>query len=269
MICSFVSVKVTTRLSWEAEVTHSSPEMSPRNNFSYQTLATPLCVKPLHYLTSVPAGSLSNQLLSQRIYNYVNKSSESVMLSIHVLCLPGKSQLQLRRQETESMSTGHWAKNKELRLSPGLYQNIYRVSGLLGAWIRKAGLWVSLRPTLKQHTQKQMRGGQALQHSTRDLRVPEAKTFLVLRDQCKDESHYSKWTCGCRKVNDWIPHSLMLGEITGTRWDLCGMTRALHNYLAITIYHFYAHDCLRIYLNCFYFSVLYFSSCQMNCLIDN
>lgn len=74
--------------------------------------------------------------------------------------------------------------------------------------------------------------------------------------------------CGCRKVNDQIPHSLMLGEIAGTRWDLCGMTQALHNFLAIT-YHFYAHGCLRIYLNCFYFSVLYFSSCQMNCMIDN
>lgn len=59
----------------------------------------------------------------------------------------------------------------------------------------------------------------------------------------------------------------MLGEITGTRWDLYRMTQALRNYLAIT-HHFYACDCLRIYLNCFYFSVLYFSS-QMNCVIDN
>lgn len=147
---------------------------------------------PYTTLSSVLAGSLSNQLLSQRIYNYVNKSRESGMPSIHVLCLPSKSQLQLRRHETESMSTGHWDKNKELSLSPGLYQNIYKVSGLLGAWIRKAGLWVSLSPILKQHTQKQMRRGQAFQQSTRDLRVQEAKTFLVLRNQSKDESHYSK-----------------------------------------------------------------------------
>lgn len=136
--CSFLSVEATTRLSGEAQVIHSSPATSPGNNFSYPTLATPLCVKPLNDLTLVLAGSLSNQLLSPRMHNYVNKSRESGTPSIHVLCLPGKSHLQLRRHETETMSTGHWAKNKELSLSPGLWQSIYRVSGLLVAWIRDA-----------------------------------------------------------------------------------------------------------------------------------
>lgn len=130
LIYSFLSVEATTRLIGEAKVIHSSPVRSPRNNFSYPALATPLCVKPLNYLISVLAGSLSNHLLSPRIYNYVNKSRESGMPSIRVL--PGKRQLWLRRHETASMSTGHWAKNKELSLSPGLYQSIYWVSGLLG-----------------------------------------------------------------------------------------------------------------------------------------
>lgn len=124
LICSFLSVEETMGLSGEAQVIHSSPGTSSRNNFSYPTLSTPLCVKPLNYLPSVLAGSLSNQLLSPRIYNCVNKSRESRMPSIRVFHFPGKSQLQLRRRKTDSMSTGHWAKNKELCCSPGLYQSI-------------------------------------------------------------------------------------------------------------------------------------------------
>lgn len=66
-----------------------------------------------------------------------------------------------------------------------------------------------------------------------------------------------RWTCGRIEVNDWIPHNVMSGEVTSTRWYLCFLTHALLNYLAIT-YHFNGHDCLKIYLNYFYFSVPYF-----------
>ena len=65
------------------------------------------------------------------------------------------------------------------------------------------------------------------------------------------------WTCGHIEVNHWIPHNLMLVEVTGTRWYLCSVTQALCNYWAIT-YHFNTHDCLKIYLNYFYFTVPYF-----------
>lgn len=185
------------------------------------------------------------------------------MPSIHVLCLPGKSRLQLRRHETESMSTGHWAKNKELSSSPGLCQSIYRVSGLLGAWIREGWAMGVSKGHPEEHTQQQMRRGQAFQW---ECKKPRPSKFFNTREKMKVIP--VRWTCGCRKVNDQIPDSLMLGEITGTKWDLCCMTQASHNYLATTC-HFYAHDCLRISINCFYFSVFYFSSCQISCVIDN
>lgn len=134
------------------------------------------------------------------------------------------------------------------------------VKGRLGYGCLSGPLWSS--------THKSRCGENRHFNSPQKIRECEKhKPFQFFETRAKLKVITVRWTCVFRKVNDQILHSLMLGEIIGTRGDLYRMTQALRNYLAIT-HHFSAHDCLRFYLNCFYFSVLYFSS-QMNCVIDN
>lgn len=106
---------------------------------------------PYTTLSSVLAGSLSNQLLSQRIYNYVNKSRESGMPSIHVLCLPSKSQLQLRRHKLNPCQQGTETKIRSWAWVQGCTKIFTRFldcwglgSGRLGYGCLSAPFWSSI-----------------------------------------------------------------------------------------------------------------------------
>lgn len=149
------------------------------------------------------------------------------------------------------MSTGHRAKNNKLCSSSVLYQSTYTASGVLAAQVEEGWRMRGFQTHFEAaHTKADE---ERLFNNPRRIRERKRpKLFQFFENRAKMKVITIRWTCGRIEVNDWISNSLTLGEVTGTRWYLCCMTQALHNYLATT-YHFNAYGYLKFYLNTFIF----------------